>query len=341
MKTKIYLLAIAALLLPLTACEDDYSEASSKHVYGENECPPLKGSDAANGLASVTLKEGEPGKTIQLADYADQLQAAMGMSLDECMSALDNGSVRFLIVNPNRRVWDKTPANMGDNVWGISSQGSVAGEDNAAFKVTFDKSARTLSYELGPKAQAGSMGSVVCGFVKTDDSSFPVNFRIQTTITVADLSLVEITGEIEPGDYNAYSVVFADYKANIEYAFGVTDLTDFAEQLDPNGKHGYDMYLVNSNTGARYGSPDNYTANGMGYWANGNYETCTWGSDGFKFFVEAAVWGDDSYVTDGGAMNIGRAPGLETGTEIDGSFMLVSRKDSSKTLTFIVHLVCQ
>lgn len=343
MNAKILLVAAAAFaFFGCTSCSEDYEEASSLHYYGENENPPLKGSDALNGNVSLTLKEGDAIKTVDVNDFKPEIEKAMGMTIDEVFAGLDNGTVRFHVVNPNRRIWDKTPANNGDNSWAISNQSSVTSPEEAAFYVTFDKAARTLTYELGPKAQSGSVGSVVVGFAKTDDSSYPVNVRIKANITVADLSLVEINGIIPAGDYNFYGIMLSDYAANIAFAFGVTDLKEFASWIDVENNK-LELYMLDSESGNRYGSPDAYTANGMGYWCNANKETCSWGADGFTFFVEPDIydWDVEDYRTDGGQINLGRAPGIESGTEVDASFVLVSKKDASKTLTFICHMVCE
>ncbi len=342
MKSKFYIPAVAAMLLfSFSACEDDYSEASSKHVYGETENVPLKGSDAANGTTSVTLRE-DP-VTVSLADFDEPIKAAMDMTMDEALAGIDNGTVRFYVVNPNRRVWDKTPANCGDNTWGISAQGSVTGADNAAYTVKFDRNAKTLTYALGPAAVSGTVGSIVVGFVKIDgDSTFPVNFRIACSVTVPDKSMVEVTGTIPTGDYSAYSINFADYAENIEYALGVTDLTGFAKDLDTGGGNKYIMYLLDG-SGNRFGGDGQYTANGLGYWADASNNVTTWGADGFHHFVELAPWDDETedYATNGGIMNIGRAPGVASGEEVNASFVLVPRSDAKKALTFIVKLVCE
>lgn len=42
MKKNILLAFCCCSLLAFTACSDDYNDATSKHVYGENENPYLK-----------------------------------------------------------------------------------------------------------------------------------------------------------------------------------------------------------------------------------------------------------------------------------------------------------
>lgn len=94
----------------MTSCSDDYEDASKPHVYGETENPPVKGSDANMVTASMKMKQAEAGTEVKIVDlsvYSDKVQEQLGMSLDEAIAGLGNGTVRFLPVNPARRVWEK------------------------------------------------------------------------------------------------------------------------------------------------------------------------------------------------------------------------------------------
>lgn len=336
--------AIACLsLVALPACEDDYSECSTPHFYGPNENPPLKGSDALNSNASMTIKMGDTeGHVLSLNDYADAIGERMGMSIDEVFAGLDNGKVAFNFVNPNRRVWDRTPANAGDNTWALSPSGIITDVDKAAILVTFDKGARSLTYRLTENAPSGII-PVVCGFAKTDDSSYPVNFRLQNLVTVADKSIVDVTGVIPTGDYAAYSVEMAEYADNIAYALGITDLQKLSSGLGDTEIRDYDLYLLKP-SGERVGNPDGgYTANPPGYWADNNYDVCAWGAAGFTYFVEGDFYeevatGDWQPRADGGAINIGRAPGIASGTNMQINFVIVSTKNPGQTLTFLCNM---
>ena len=98
-KNFIYAL-IACFTLSLAACSTDPEDATSKHVYGENENPYLK----TNADAVVSTKAEFPisrleAKTVKLTDYAEKFHTYLGMTVDETLAALSNGSVVFYPLN--------------------------------------------------------------------------------------------------------------------------------------------------------------------------------------------------------------------------------------------------
>ncbi|MBQ8520270.1 MAG: DUF4859 domain-containing protein [Bacteroides sp.] len=321
-----------------TSCSNDYEDASSVHVYGEDENPPLKGSDANMPSAGLTMAQAEAGlqiESIKLSDYEATISQQLGMSLDEAIAALDNGSVRFLLANPARRIWDKTEANAGENKWALSASGIITDQEKAAVIVEFVPSTKEIKFQLTSNAVAGII-PVVAGFVKTDDSAYSTNFRCQSLITVTDASVVNVDVLVPKGDYACGYVAFADYAKNIDFAFGVTpyDLTVGIDTADPL----YDAYLMDA-SGNLYGGPDSYTANGAGYWMTQAAEITTWGTEGFAIFIEPDIWDweAENYYTDGGYLALGR---LSSDTPASGSvvklnYVLKSKKDTNKTLTFM------
>lgn len=92
------------LLLALMACSDDYNDASTKHVYGENEDPYLKVDEDAQITQTATFKINIASSTTQtvvkLEDYAEQFETQLGMSVDGVLSGLDDGSVVFIRLMP-------------------------------------------------------------------------------------------------------------------------------------------------------------------------------------------------------------------------------------------------
>ena len=87
-KNFIYAL-IACFTLSLAACSTDPEDATSKHVYGENENPYLK----TNADAVVSTKAEFPisrleAKTVKLTDYAEKFHTYLGMTVDETLAAL-------------------------------------------------------------------------------------------------------------------------------------------------------------------------------------------------------------------------------------------------------------
>lgn len=342
MKKILYSVLLACATLSLTtACSEDYEDATEKHIYGENENPPLKGSDAnmpSAGLAMAQAEAGTQVMTVSLTDYEETVSSQLGMSLDEAIAALNGGSVKFLVANPARRVWDKTAANAGDNKWALSAAGIVTDPENASIIVEFVPTSKQLKFQLTDKAVAGII-PVVVGFVKTDDSAYSTNFRCQSLITVTDASVVNVDVFVPKGDYAVGSVALGDYAKNIDFAFGVTpyDLTVGIDTADPL----YDAYLMDA-SGNLYGGPDSYTANGAGYWMTEALEITSWGAEGFALFVEPNIydWDVEDYYADGGFLNIGR---LSSDTPASGSvikmnYVLVSKKDSKKTLTFMFNI---
>lgn len=83
MKKNILLAFCCCSLLAFTACSDDYNDATSKHVYGENENPYLKIDTEAQISATGALEvNGEHSYTVKLSDYAAKFEEKMGMSVD-------------------------------------------------------------------------------------------------------------------------------------------------------------------------------------------------------------------------------------------------------------------
>ena len=340
---KIFLFAMMAVLAvgTLSSCSDDYADASSPHVYSDSENVPLKGSDENMATVSVKMAQAEAGTqvvTVDLTDYADNIQKQLGMSLDEAISGLSNGSVRFYPINPNRRVWDKTPANGGDNTWLLSANGIVTTDSLAAIKVQFVPEAKQLKLTLTNKAATGII-PVTCGFVKTDESSFPINFRCQTLVNVTDASVVDVPITVPKGDYAVAPFNFSSIAKNIEFAFGETNLYNIAKGLDTENAV-YDVYIMSS-TGALLGGPGKYTANGAGYWLNQKIQIVNWGKDDFALFIEPFIYDDEKkdYYENGGGFNIGRlsnsAPA--SGTVLPLSVVLKQSKgDKMLTINFTI-----
>ena len=335
------ILAVCMTLVCVTACSEDYVDASKPHFYGENENPPLKGTDANMPSASLTMGQANAGmeiKVIDLACYEKIVSEQLGMTVDEAVAALDDGSVRFLVVNPTRRVWDKTPANAGENKWALSASGIVIEPDDASIVVEFVPTAKEIRFQLTSKATAGII-PVIVGFVKTDDSAYSVNFRCQSLITVTDASVVEAEVTVPKGDYAGWQLPLGDFINNIDFAFGVTPY-DLAKGLDTSDA-AYDVYLMDA-SGNLYGGPDTYTANGAGYWLTENVEIVKWGADGFAFFIEPDIWDYDTedYYSDGGYLNIGRLSSTTpaSGAVINANIVIKSRATSGKTLTIMLTL---
>lgn len=103
----IYILAIS-LSFALSACSDSYEDATSKHVYGENESPYLRIDQEATITTNIEFAvERLESYIVNLEDYSELFQEKMGMSVDQVISGLSNGSVVFYNINTTRNHWNK------------------------------------------------------------------------------------------------------------------------------------------------------------------------------------------------------------------------------------------
>jgi len=346
MKKILYGIMAACLALGcMTSCSKDYEEATEEHVYGDSENPPLKGSDANMPVEALTMMQANAGtetKVISLSDYSDKISEQLGMSLDEAIAGISDGSVKFVVANPNRRLWDKTAANAGDNKWAVSASGVITDEANACATVEFVPSAKEIRYQLTSNAAAGII-PIIVGLVKTDNSAYKENFRIQVKITVTDASVVEVSISVPSGSYVTGPIALADYKTNIEYAFPGVSMYDLTAGLYYNSSESpdppYDILLMDD-SGSLYGGPGTYTANGAGYWLTEGREIVSWGAEGYAFFIEPALYDEETsdYYADGGYINVGRlsedtpAPGTTIAVNV-----VVKQQATGKTLTLMVN----
>lgn len=339
---KIFLIAMMACAVfgTMTSCSDDYEDASKPHVYGETENPPVKGSDANMVTASMKMKQAEAGTEVKIVDlsvYSDKIQEQLDMSLDEAIAGLGNGTVRFLPVNPARRVWDKTAANAGDNKWYLTSAGTVASSEDAAATMEFLPTSKEVKITLTQNATTGIV-PVTFGFVKTDNSAYPVNFRCQALVTVTDASVCDVELTVPKGGYASTFFKFSEIAKNIDFAFGIKDLKELAKGLDTESPV-YNVYMMDAK-GNLNGGPGKYTANGAGYWLTETFDIVNWGKEGFAMFIEPNNYdyddnGNATLMEDGGGFNIGRlsneAPA--SGTVLTPSLVIKPVKDTGKTLT--------
>lgn len=335
---KIFLIAMMACAVfgTMTSCSDDYEDASKPHVYGETENPPVKGSDANMVTTSMKMKQAEAGTEVKIVDlsvYSDKVQEQLGMSLDEAIAGLGNGTVRFLPVNPARRVWDKTAANAGDNKWYLTSAGTVASSEDAAATMEFLPTSKEVKITLTQKATTGIV-PVTFGFVKTDNSAYPVNFRCQALVTVTDASVCDVALTVPKGNYAAAQFKFETIAKNIEYALGITDLKELAAGLDTKSPV-YNVYLMDAK-GNLNGGPGKYTANGAGYWMTSDLAITKWGTN-HALFMEPFIYDEEAkdFYVDGGGFNCGRLSSdtPASGTVLTPSIVIKPVKDTGKTLT--------
>ena len=197
---------------------------------------------------------------------------------------------------------------------------SFAEERRSLIEMARSYIGQQVQIKLTSNAAAGII-PVTFGLVKTDDSAYSKNIRIQSLVTVMDASVADVAVTIPKGDYASNTFKFSDIAKNIEFAFGETNLYNIAKGLDTDNDV-YDVYIMNAD-GTLSGGPGKYTANGAGYWLDQKMNIVSWGKDDFALFIEPTIWDDEKsdYYADGGGFNIGR---LSNDTPASGSVLNLS-----------------
>lgn len=109
MKKNILLALCCCSLLAFAGCSDDYTDATSKHIYGENENPYLKTNTNAQVITNVALEvNGRHAYVLNLSDYTNKFEELMGMSVDAAVAGLDTKATVFYPINMTRNQWLKT-----------------------------------------------------------------------------------------------------------------------------------------------------------------------------------------------------------------------------------------
>jgi hypothetical protein len=316
---------VSLALCGLQSCSDDYEDASSIHVYGPNENPPVKSSDQATASGVFEMQGGSSSAaTILIDDYADMIQSQLGMSVNELLSALNDGSAVVCPINSGRNVWNKAKANAGDNAWYMNRSGNVceANDESLYGIVSFDAAGRAFHFQ--PSENAGGAATIAIGFAIAGPN-YNTAVRFIFSMTVYDKSFYFADIVIPAGDYNAYELLLTDLADNLQYSFGITP-SDLASGLEDGS---YAIYMINRDTNA-YVWDGESTANSGGYWVNANNEICSWGADGYSYYIEPWIGdGDDCF-------GIGRAPGLNSGTTFLIKFG-IANADQSKTLSLFLN----
>lgn len=245
MKRNIFLALCCFAWLGFTACSDNYEDASSKHVYGENENPYLKTNEDAQVELKQTLNVSRTTSlTVSLADYADVFEQQMGMSVDAVMSGLNSGETVFYPINVTNNTWVKTAYNAGTGWYFNSASQPCASDDtDARATVSLDANAKTLTLTL---TEAGSVSgldlAINVGFA-VNGPDYDTYVRFTFTITVNDPTLVIFDEYLQyAGTVNAE---LDDYADNISEIFGMT-VEEFIAAIE-NGE--IQFRLANPDTG--------------------------------------------------------------------------------------------
>ncbi len=331
MKRNIFFTLCCFACLGFTACSDDYADASSKHVYGEDENPYLRTDMDAQISVTVPLEvNGEHAYTVNLTDYTDNFEEKMGMSLDAVMSGLDNGITVFYPINTTRSQWLKTAYNAGTG-WYFDSanQPCEANDENCRAMVTLNQSARTLTVEL-------TEGGIVAGTVLSLNVGFAVNgpdydnylrFTFEVSVTDPTVAVLSVTFS---EDTPTTTISLADYQENIEAVFDIS-YEDFLTEIANNENIKFSLADPSTNEWIDMG--ENYTANAPGYWMDSTGNYISWGVDGFAAYIE--------YYSNDAACGIGYNADLASGTTGIFNAGWVDMNDSSKAFHIIVSWTIQ
>lgn len=187
MKRNILYTLIGCLILTLCACSNEYEDATSKHVYGEDENPYLKANANAIITEDVEFAVGHfETYTVNLAVYAERFQENMGMTLDQVISGLANGSVVFYNINTSKNCWNKAAMTKGTTGWYYNANGNVCAESDASQAVSLDLDTTTRTLKLNAKegTAAGTLFGFNVGFaVNGPDYDKYVRFSFNTSFS--------------------------------------------------------------------------------------------------------------------------------------------------------------
>lgn len=320
-KKYIYGLLACCGLMMLPACNENYEEATSIHVYGPNENPPVKADPqvTASGVYEMTGGQVEP-VVMDIYDYDPMIQKAFGISAQELAGKIGSEYV-VAPINPNRMVWLKNASNTGDKYgWYVSKTGNVCDKEDSNIygKIIYNEGNHSLEFYIDPNG--GGSVPVQIGFAK-DGPNYNEHIRFVFNVTAYDKSYAFVDFTIPAGDYAAYELYVDDLAENIEYVFGMTPAQFISAMM--NDQIG--IYMVDHETNA-YVWDGVSTANAGGYWCNADGGIQGWG-EGCAYYIEP--WLEDEIPCFG----IGRYPGIDPGTIHTIKFGLADKNDHAKALS--------
>ncbi len=309
----------------LTACHEDYEDATSIHVYGPDENPPLKANPAvtANGVFEMTGGQTDP-VVMDIYDYDAMIQSAFGISAQELAGKIGTEYV-VAPINPNRMVWLKNAPNTGDKYgWYVSKTGNVCAADDANVygKVVYNEGAHALEFYIDPNG--GGSVPVQIGFAKMGPN-YNEHVRFVFNVTAYDKSYFFIDFTIPAGDYNAYQLEIPELADNISYVFGLTPAEFTAAMMDDQ----IGIFMIDHSTNSFVWDGQS-TANGGGYWCNAEGQIQGWG-EGCAYYIEPWLADGDN------CFAIGRYPGIDPGTVHQIKFGVADNSDHAKALSIFCN----
>ena len=322
MKKNILLAFCCCSLLAFTACSDDYNDATSKHVYGENENPYLKIDTEAQISATGALEvNGEHSYTVKLSDYAAKFEEKMGMSVDAVIDGLSTGETVFYPINTTRNQWLKTPYNKDDAGWYFNSANQPCAQDDEACKasVVLDKTNKELVFELTEGGiTAGTVLALEVGFAKNGpDYDDYVRFTLNASVT--DPTVAVATVALPNTNYTSDDILLTSIEENIAAVFEMT-LDEFITAFDEGT---IKFYAADPTTGV-WDTESAYTGEApAGYWFDEAGKVCA----NFK---------PDSDDVSKSCVKLCCMPETAVGKQYNCSFGFIDTTDATKFFRFVV-----
>lgn len=329
----LYIAAVACLTLGFSSCSDDPLDASSKHVYGEDETPYLRTNTAGTISKSIDFTMGKPNaKTISLKDYAEVIQTNLKMTVDDMLSAVETGAVAFHAINSGKSSWDKAEPTKGTAGWYFNSSGAVCSETNAVTYIELDKTNKALVINAMDAAPAMLATSFDVGFAIDNGENYDDYVRFSFNVTITDRAAINLT--IPAGGYAGSLFYFADYAEEIEAGLGVS-ADEFTSHIIENDGT-YNLYMIDGND--NWVVRTDYTATGYpGWWCLLDGTICSWNDTGFSWWISTETESEDGTCT---ASNTGFWIGtvddtaVAPGSQFKAHFVYVDASDDTKFVEF-------
>lgn len=329
MKKNILLAFCCCSLLAFTACSDDYNDATSKHVYGENENPYLKIDTEAQISATGALEvNGEHSYTVKLSDYAAKFEEKMGMSVDAVVDGLSTGETVFYPINTTRNQWMKTAYNKDNAGWYFNSANQPCAQDDAACKasVVLDKTNKELVFELTEGGiTAGTVLALEVGFAK-NGPNYDNYVRFTLNASVTDPTVAVATVALPNTNYTSDDILLTSIEENIAAVFDMT-LEEFITAFDEGT---IKFYAADPTTGV-WDTESAYTGEQpAGYWFDEAGKVCAYPG------VVCANFKPDSDDVSKSCVKLCCMPETPVGKQYNCSFGFVDTTDATKFFRFVV-----
>ena len=329
MKKNILLAFCCCSLLAFTACSDDYNDATSKHVYGENENPYLRIDTEAQISASGDLEvNGEHSYTVKLSDYAAKFEEKMGMSVDAVVDGLSTGETVFYPINTTRNQWMKTAYNKDNAGWYFNSanQPCTQDDENCKASVVLDKTNKELVFELTEGGiAAGTVLALEVGFAK-NGPNYDNYVRFTLNASVTDPTVAVATVELPNTNYTSDDILLTSIEENIAAVFEMT-LEEFITAFDEGTVK---FYAADPTTGV-WDTESAYTGEApAGYWFDEAGKVCAYPG------VVCANFKPDSDDVSKSCVKLCCMPETAVGKQYNCSFGFVDTTDATKFFRFVV-----